>query len=78
GRALLAALDSPPDLVLADHGWAGAAAAAGLEVLGYADSNDPALFVAEQEGLDITVVGLDDNVRPHLYDPLAAYLTSWA
>lgn len=78
GRALLAALDAPPDLVLADHGWAGAAAAAGLEVLAYADCNDPALFVAEQEGLDITVVPLDDNVRPQLYDPVADYLTAWA
>ena len=76
-RALLAALDAPPDLVVADHGWAGAAAAAGHEVLAYADCNDPALFVAEEEGLDITVVGLDDNVRPQLYDPLAAYLTTW-
>ena len=27
-RALLAALDEPPDLVVADHGWAGAAAEA--------------------------------------------------
>ena len=63
GRALLAALDGPPDLVVADHGWAGAAAAAGLEVLSYADCNDPALFVAEEEGLAITVVRLDDNVR---------------
>ena len=77
GRALLAALDAPPDLVVADHGWAGAAAAAGLEVLSYADCNDPALFVAEEEGLAITVVGLDDNVEPSLYDPVAEHLTSW-
>jgi len=78
GRALLAALDAPPDLVVADHGWAGAAAAAGLEVLAYADCNDPALFVAQEEGLAITVVPLDDNVLPHLYDPVSAHLTSWA
>lgn len=78
GRALLDALDSQPDLVVADHGWAGVAAQAGLEVLSYADCNDPALFVAQEEGLDITVVPLDDNVLPHLYDPVSAYLTSWA
>lgn len=77
GRALLAALDHPPDLVVADHGWAGAATQAGHEVLAYADSNDPALFVAEEEGLDIVVVPLDDNVRPQLYDPVSAYLTDW-
>lgn len=77
GRALLAALDAPPDLVVADHGWAGAAAQAGLEVLAYADCNDPALFVGEQEGRRLTVVPLDDNVRPHLYDPVSAHLTDW-
>ncbi len=78
GRAVLAALDAPPDLVVADHGWAGVAAAAGLEVLAYADCNDPALFVAEEEGLDIVTVPLDDNVLPHLYDPVSAYLTAWS
>jgi len=76
-RALLDALDTPPDLVVADHGWAGAAAARGLEVLSYADCNDPALFVAQEEGLAITVVPLDDNVLPRLYDPVAAALTAW-
>ena len=50
-RAVLAARwASPPDLVVADHGWAGAAAEAGIEALGMADCNDPALFVAEEEG----------------------------
>ena len=73
-QALLAELTSPPDLVVADHGWAGAAAEAGIETLGYADCNDPALFVAEAEGKPIVTVPLDDNVRPHLYDPLSAFL----
>lgn len=77
GRALLAALATPPDLVVADHGWAGAAAQAGLDTLAYADCNDPALFVGEQEGRPLIVVPLDDNVLPHLYDPVADYLTSW-
>ncbi|MCU1672199.1 MAG: phosphatase [Frankiales bacterium] len=72
--ALLAHLDSPPDLVVADHGWAGAAAEAGIETLGYADCNDPALFVAEEEGKPIVTVPLDDNVPPHLYDPLTEHL----
>lgn len=75
--ALLGALDDPPDLVVADHGWAGAAVEAGLEVLGLADCNDPALFVAEHEGRPIVTVPLDDNVPPHLYDPLSAYVTDW-
>jgi hypothetical protein len=67
-----------PDLVVADHGWAGAAAEAGIETLGYADCNDPALFVAEEEGKPIVTVPLDDNVPPQLYDPLTAHLLSWA
>ena len=40
----------PPDLVVADHGWAGAAGQAGITSVGFADSNDPALFVGEHEG----------------------------
>jgi hypothetical protein len=74
--ALLEVLDRPPELVVADHGWAGAAAEAGVDTLGLADSNDPALFVAEEEGRPVVTVPLDDNVRPHLYDPLAAHVTA--
>ena len=78
-RAVLAALPEPPDLVVADHGWAGAAAEAGLDTLGLADCNDPALFVAEAEGKPIVTVPLDDNVLPHLYAPLAAHvLAGWS
>jgi hypothetical protein len=69
--------DDRPDLVVADHGWAGAAAEAGIETLGLADCNDPALFVAEHEGKPITTVPLDDNVAPHLYDPISAFLTDF-
>ena len=64
----------PPDLVFADHGFAGVAAERGIDTIGFADSNDPALFVAAAEGkLDI-VVPLDDNVAPAHYLPIAAYL----
>jgi hypothetical protein len=77
-RAVLAELASPPDLVVADHGWAGAAAEAGIDTLGMADCNDPALFVAEEEGKPIVTVPLDDNVPPQLYDPLSDFVTAWA
>jgi Phosphatase len=63
-----------PDLVVADHGWAGAAGQAGFDTVGFADSNDPALFVGEADGRVRVVVPLDDNVLPHLYEPVAAYL----
>ena len=73
-EAALAALDTPPDLVVADHGWAGAAGEAGIDTVGYADCNDPALFAGEAEGKVISCVPLDDNVDPRLYLPLTAYL----
>ena len=73
-EAVLDALENPPDLVVADHGWAGAAEQAGIDALGFADCNDPALFVGEAEGKVAVTVGLDDNVLPHLYAPLTAYL----
>jgi hypothetical protein len=63
-----------PDLVVADHGWAGAAGQAGLPTVGFADTNDPALFVAAAEGKLEVVVPLDDNVAPDAYDPLTAYV----
>ena len=63
-----------PDLVLADHGWAGAAAQAGLPTIGLADTNDPALFVGAEEGKVAVAVPLDDNVAPSRYIPLAEHL----
>ena len=76
--ALAAAGEPPPDLVVADHGWAGAAGQAGVTSVGFADSNDPALFVGEAEGTIAVAVPLDDNVQPHLYAPLTAYLLAAA
>jgi hypothetical protein len=85
GRPMVAMLDALrssgqpwPDLVVADHGWAGAAGQAGVDTVGFADSNDPALFVAEAEGKVLVTVPLDDNVHPHLYAPLTAYLLATA
>ena len=81
-EAILAALadagEPAPDLVVADHGWTGAAGQAGVQAVGFADSNDPALFVGEAEGLVAVTVPLDDNVAPHLYDPVTAYLLAAA
>jgi beta-phosphoglucomutase-like phosphatase (HAD superfamily) len=74
--AVLAAADAPPDLVIADHGWAGAAAEAGLAVVGFADTNDPALFVGAEEGKLAVVVPLDDNVVPDDYSLVASYVVA--
>ena len=64
----------PPDLVVADHGFAGAAIERGLETLALNDVNDPAIAVAKARGKIAVVVPLDDNVPPSLYEPLADVL----
>ena len=67
-----------PDLVFADHGFAGAAIEAGIDTLSIADVNDPALVVAKWQGRSDTVIVMDDNVQPEDYWPcfqaIAAHL----
>lgn len=63
-----------PDLVLADHGFAGAAVERGIETVAFNDVNDPALAVARARGKIEVVVPLDDNVPPDRYEPIAAVL----
>jgi len=71
---VLANVGERPDLVVADHGWAGAAAQSGIETVGFADCNDPGLFIGEEQGSMLATVPLDDGVAPHLYEPLIAFL----
>lgn len=66
-RRMLA--EARPDLVFADHGFAGAAIEAGVETVSIADVNDPALLVAKAQGRTHTVIVMDDNVRPEAYWP---------
>ena len=61
-RDLLRELDVV-DLVVADHGFAGAAVAAGIPTVTIMDTNDPAVAVVSGRGADVTVVPMDDN-RP--------------
>jgi Phosphatase len=61
--------DGLPDLVVADHGFAGAAIEAGVETLSIADVNDPALLVAQAQGRTEVVVVMDDHVAPDAYWP---------
>jgi hypothetical protein len=68
----------PPQLVVADHGWAGCAAQRGIPTVGYADCNDPALFCGEADGTLEVAVPLDDHVAPEYYDPMTAYLLTAA
>lgn len=73
-EALKSTGERTPDLVVADHGWAGAAGTTGLRTVGYADCNDPALFVAEAQGQVEVAIPLDDNVLPQFYDLLIDYV----
>jgi hypothetical protein len=67
-----------PDLVVADHGWAGYAGQAGIDTVGFADCNDPALFVGEAEGRLAVTVPLEDNAPFDQYEPMNAYLLAAA
>ena len=81
-RIALAALaesgEPAPGLVLGDHGWVCAAGRLGLRAAGFADSNDPALFVAEEEGQVEVTVPLDDGLRPDCYRLPTAYVLQLA
>lgn len=59
-----------PDLVLGDHGFAGAAIDRGIPTIAVMDINDPALAVAWADGRDVTIVPLDDNRSPSSYQPV--------
>jgi len=70
GRPMELMLDAArPDLVFADHGFAGAAIQAGIDAVSIADVNDPALIVAKALGRTDAVIVMDDNVRPEAYWP---------
>ena len=58
-----------PDLVVGDHGFAGAAIERGIPTIAVMDINDPALAVAWAEGKEVLIVPMDDNRLPRLYEP---------
>jgi hypothetical protein len=58
-----------PDMVLGDHGFAGAAIARAIPTIAIMDINDHALAIAAAEGKDVTIVPLDDNRPPRAYEP---------
>jgi hypothetical protein len=65
-----------PDLVFADHGFAGAAIEAGVDTVAIADVNDPALVVARAQGRCGAVAVMDDNVQPEAYWPCFQVIAS--
>jgi hypothetical protein len=67
-----------PDLVVADHSYAGVASASGLEVVAFADLDAVALAVASWQGRALRVVPLDDRRPPTAYAGLLDLLESLA
>jgi Phosphatase len=59
-----------PEMVLADHGFAGAAVERGIPTIAVMDINDSALAVAAAKGNDLTIIPMDDNRPPRLYEPV--------
>jgi hypothetical protein len=67
-----------PKLVVGDHGFVCGAGQLGIESIGLADADDPAVFVAEAEGRVSVAVPLDDTVRSDYYRPLTRYVLNRA
>ena len=62
-----------PDIVLGDHGFAGAAIERGIPTIAIMDINDPALAVAWArtggvKSKDVLIIPMDDNRPPRLYE----------
>ncbi|MBW3603510.1 MAG: phosphatase [Actinobacteria bacterium] len=65
------------DLVVGDHGMAGAAIAVGLPTLSIADVNDCALPLAQVRGRTDGVLPIDDNLAPSVFVPVTAAMLDW-
>jgi hypothetical protein len=63
-----------PGLVVGDHGFVCGAGQLGVEAIGLADCDDPAVFVAEAEGSVSVAVPVDDAIRSDYYRPLTRYV----
>ncbi len=62
-----------PDLVIADHGFAGEAINRGIPTVAVMDTNDPGMAVAKQLGANVIIVPMNDN-RPNVVTREAAEL----
>jgi hypothetical protein len=62
-----------PDLVIADHGFAGEAINRGIPTVAIMDTNDPGLAVAKKLGANVIIVPMNDN-RPNKVTREAAEL----
>ncbi len=58
-----------PEIVLADHGFAGAAIERDIPTIAIMDINDHPLAVAWADRTNVTIIPMDDNRPPRLYEP---------
>ncbi len=75
-RAMQLMLDDArrlPDLVIADHGFAGEAINRNIPTVAVMDTNDPGLAVAKKLGANVIIVPMNDN-RPNVVTREAAEL----
>lgn len=70
GMELLLESGPPPDLVVADHGWAGAAMEARIATVATLDTNDPALALGAGPRSLHVLIPLDDGRPPPAYIPV--------
>lgn len=66
------------DLVIADHGMAGAAIEAGLPTLSIADANDVALPLAHARGRHDHLLCIEDNLTPAQFIPVTEFMLAQA
>lgn len=76
-EAMLDALTGRVDLVVGDHGMAGAAIERGIPALSIADVNDPALPLAQARGRTGHVLAIDDNLAPRVFVPVTKAILKW-
>lgn len=80
-KAMLDHLDAvgqPVDLVIADHGMAGAAIEAGIQTVSIADVNDTALMLAHQRGRHESLLCIEDNLTPAQFNPVTEFILATA
>jgi hypothetical protein len=76
GMRVLLDAGPPPALVVADHGWAGAAMDAGVPTVATLDTNDPALALGQARGAVSALIPLDDGRPPSAYVPVLEAFTA--
>src|SRR4051812_15533319 len=72
-KVMLDSTAKMPDLVIADHGFAGEAINRGIPTVAIMDTNDPGLAIAKKLGANVIIVPMNDN-RPNVVTREAADL----